>query len=332
MKKYLALWLAAALMLSLAGCAKTDETVPPAPPEEAVVETEPPAPPEVEEEPPAPPEEAEAVYTFDKLEIPVPKEYLDLLVVDTELEAWNEHWTPLVSFSEKASIEAGQLDHPDEDWGDGWLCTVVRLDRIGFEYWASNDGTGTELFAKDGEETYYLMSRPTDVRFYRTRENAADLAQWSMLCDWAGALDEEILARNGLEAYDASDLFDVDYTYGGEHFDIGYSFPGEPRDFVILVVSQPAKQGEGGLWCVERVREVYSEYDWTDTHLIFPSALDINETAADYYAALQAECDAGEHPELLTPIGAAVDYARHDVWLFGEDVSATDFTIIESLG
>jgi len=86
------------------------------------------------------------------------------------------------------------------------------------------------------------------------------------------------------------------------------------------------------VWCVERVHFVYSEYDWTVTQLVFPAALGIDETAEAYYTRLQEECDAGGHAELLTPEGAALDYAKRVAWLFGEDVSETDFTRVESLG
>ena len=75
-----------------------------------------------------------------------------------------------------------------------------------------------------------------------------------------------------------------------------------------------------------------SDYNFTDTQLVFPVAFGVDEAAADYYARLQAECSAGEHPELLTPTGAALDYARRVTWIFGEDVSATDFERIELVG
>ena len=328
MKRLFALLLA--LCVPLAGCAKTN-TAPrtsaagpsaaDAPVMAPVSET--------------PPEDGRVtVYTVDGLEIPVPKEYDALITTDTDLEAWSEHWRPLVSFAETASIEAGQRVHPGEDWGDGELCTLMRLDRIGFEEWVSGDSVGAHLFARDGADAYYLMARPTDVRLLREDDDYddADMEQWTALGEWADTLEDDVIERNGLTAYDASDLFNADFTYGGEHVDLGCRFPGEPMDLVILSLSQPVKQGEGGLWCVERVRFVYSEYDWTDTHLVFPAALGIDQTAADYFAQLQAECDAGEHAELLTPRGAALDYARRAPWIFGEDVSASDFEMIESVG
>lgn len=329
--------LLALCVLMLAGCAKKDEpapVVPPAPP--PAVE---PVPAQPEPEPPEE-DDSVAVLGIHGLKVPVPKGYLDLLVIETELEAWNAHRTPLVSFAEKASVEAGKLDNHDEDWGDGMLCILSRLDRIGFEDWLSSSGPdmGEHLFARGGENAYYLVSYPTDVRIYRAggtnrpAEEIEGLDSWIELNDWAEALPGEIAALNGLTAYDASELFAADYTYAGEHAELGYRVPGDPMDLILLELSQPAAQGEGGVWCVERVRYVYSDYNFTDTQLVFPVALGADETAEDYYARLQSECDAGEHPELLTPRGAALDYARHAAWLFGEDTSETDFEWIDSLG
>ncbi|MBQ9458534.1 MAG: hypothetical protein IJU66_01205 [Oscillospiraceae bacterium] len=325
-------FIAALLMLCalfLAGCAKAEP--PAAPMQSPPVET-PAAKPEAI--PPAPPADEPEELICGALAIPIPREYAALLVTDVEPEAWNEHWTPLFSISEAASLDAFERDYPGEDQGMGWLCSVSRLDRIGFEDWACSETPGTRLFAKAGEDCYYLFCEPTDVRLYRSAEapDEASAAQWSELTQWAQTLPQTIIERNSLTAYDASELFRYDYTYGGEHVELGCRFPGQPMDLVILSLSQPVRQGEGGVWCVERVRSVYSSYDWTVTQLVFPAALGIDETAADCYARLQDECDAGEHVDLLTPEGAALDYARRVSWLFGEDVSATDFERIESLG
>lgn len=335
MKRRFAVLLALCALL-LAGCSKKTEPEPVLTPPE-------PRPPAVEPAPAQPepePEDPIAISAFHGVKVPIPREYMDLLVIDAELETWSAHRTPLVSFAEKASVEAGQLDHPGEDWGDGFLCTVSQLDRIGFEDWLSSSGPdmGENVFARDAADTYYLVSYPTDVRIYRVggtnrpAEEIEGLDEWRALTEWAYALPQEIAALNEWEAYDASDLFEADYTYAGEHVELGYRIPGDPMDLILLELSQPAAQGAGGVWCVERVRYVYSAYDFTDTHLVFPAALGFEETAADYYARLQAECEAGEHPALLTPQGAALDYAKQAAWLFGEDVSETDFEWIEALG
>ena len=91
-------------------------------------------------------------------------------------------------------------------------------------------------------------------------------------------------------------------------------------EFRTLVLSQPAKQGEGGLWCVERVFDVFgnSYFRFPDTHL----------AAADYYAALQAECDAGKHPELLTPLGAAGAFIAER---YGEEATAENAVLTDGI-
>lgn len=346
MKRFFAALLALCV-LTLAGCAKD---APPAdvpePPQSEPPQSELPQPLTGEQpDAPAAPEppssdEGLAILNCDGLEIPIPDEYAALVLPETDLEAPSEHWTPLLSLSEQASLDAFAADYPDRDgeaWGVGWLCSIVRLDRIGFEKWISDDTTGSSVFAVDDAGRYYLISRPTDVTLYRHGMDDGgvpeDLGGWNDLNTWTyEQLPLSITGRNGLTAYNASDLFEADYTYGGEHVELGCRFPGEPMDLVVLSISQPARQGEGGVWCVERIREVYSDYNFTDIHLVFPAVLGFDMTAADYYETLQAECDAGEHPELLTPAGAALDYARRTAWLFGEDVSATDFEIMEALG
>ncbi len=273
------------------------------------------------------------------LTVAIPTRYVDALVIETESEAWSDHWEPLLSLSEKASVEAYAAEHDEEDWAVGWLCSVSRLDRIGFETWLGGSEAGASVFARDDADNYYLIAYPTDVSLYRAgfddggAVSGAELGLWNELNGWARALPDDIIARNGLTPYDASDLLDADYTYGGAHVELGCSFPGEAMDHVVFSLSQPERQGEGGVWCVERVRYVYGEYDWTETQIVFPAALGIDESAADYYARLQAACDAGDHPELLTPEGAALEFARGGMtWLLGEDVSASDFSRVEALG
>lgn len=336
MKRYWTVLLFVGILL-LTGCRKDAEELPPPPPapetgQQQIVTEQPPA--ENTEESEST-EIDETVYHFGTLEIAIPKEYDAQMIVETELEPISEHWQPLISLTERASAEAYEKDESaGEEWGMGWLCSISRLDRIGFEAWASGDDTGTSIFARDEQNNYYLITRPTDVRFYReggAAPSAADMGAWQALNDWAHTLPATIIEQNDLTAYDARELLDADYTYPGAHKDLGYRLPGEMMDLIVFSLSQPATQGEGGVWCVERVHYVYSDYG-EETHLVFPASMGIDMTAADYYERLQAECDVGEHENLLTPEGAALDYAKRITWLVGEDVSASDFEVIITLG
>lgn len=341
MKKTLSLILALCALL-LSGCAKQpsapervqapEESQAPAvtAPAETVPETAQPA----ETVPETAHFEGNTETVCGELVLQIPCEYAELLITDIMPEAWDEHWTPLFSLSELDSLTAFERDHPDGEWGTGWLCTVSRLDRIGFEEYVCEDNTGSALFARDGDDRYYIISRPTGVRLYRSGDvpDEASQEQWQKLSEWAETLTDSLIERNSLTPYDASELFRYDYTYAGKHVELACRFPDEPMDLAVLSLSQPERQGEGGIWCVERVLYVYSEFGLTVTQLVFPAALGFDETAAEHYARLQRECDAGEHSELLTPEGAAVHYARLVSWQFGEDISETDFKPIVTLG
>ena len=83
-----------------------------------------------------------------------------------------------------------------------------------------------------------------------------------------------------------------------------------------LVLSQPATQGEEGIWCVDR---------WVDQngtrYLVVPET---DQPMDDYYAALQDACDAGERPDLLDPVAVALDFEED--WS-GRDLSPDAFVL-----
>ena len=93
----------------------------------------------------------------------------------------------------------------------------------------------------------------------------------------------------------------------GEHLRVSYrpyyglSGYEEVADTVYtLVLSQPAAQGERGIWCVDR---------WMDQngtrYLVVPET---DQPMDDYYAALQDACDAGDRPDLLDPVAVALAF------------------------
>lgn len=227
----------------------------------------------------------------------LPADLTDDLLVETP-----EQGEIFLSVYDRRSYEAaggtGGID------GMGWLFSVVRYDQIAFEQSLGLDNSGRSFFAR-GDGWYYACLFPTDVRYY-----SEEADQTEALAVWEGTnrrLPEEFLpdftARNGLEPFTSSDYFTADGTlFGGEHKYINYH-TSDWSESITLLLSQPAKQGEGGIWCVE---------GYFNNHIggsvpVIPR--DNGMTIADFYAQLQEQADQGQRPDLLTPEGAAM------VWL-----------------
>ncbi len=251
------------------------------------------------------------VYDCGGLEAALPNEYLDLLLVDTDFPDAGESWKPLISVYERASYEAAMEEYGG---GGGFLFGFLVMDQAAFEQHISSDGSGLDVFATDGER-YYAYTYPTDVQFYRPdAESVSDHPDWPMwekLCELGSQVREDFLTRNNLQSFSVQDFLGQ-LDDGGDHVVLKY-YPyflkdGDTRIYDQLLLHQPARQGEGGIWAVDQ---------WLDGHgnqyLYFP---DSGKPAAEYYAELQEQCDAGEHPELLDPVGAAAafvaDYFGHE--------------------
>ena len=262
---------------------------------------------------PPPPENDEAVTVYDcgGLSVALPTEHLDLLRVDTDFPDAEESWKPLISVYEKASYEAAMEDFGGEG---GFLFGFLAMDQAAFEQHISSDGSGIEVFATDGER-YYAYTHPTDVQFYRPDAGSIpdhpDWPVWEKLCEIGPQVREDFLTRNNLQSFSVQDFLDRPDSCG-DHAVLKY-YPyflkdGDTRIYDQLLLRQPARQGEGGLWAVDQWLDVQGTQ-----YLYFP---DSGKPAAEHYADLQAACDAGEHPELLTPAGAAAafvaDYFDHE--------------------
>ena len=242
------------------------------------------------------------LYRCGGLTAALPREDVDALRVTAEAPDGAQ---PFFSVTQKASAEAAERDGY-VDSGIGWLFSLVQYDRTQYERWLCEDGSGRSFFATDGT-WYYGLCLPTDVRYYPSGDPGTaeqEQAEWLRLCDLGQRVADDFVRRNGLTAYSDTALREG-YTYDGAHRFLAYdpcdppdlSGNGSQDDAVVLTLSQPAKPGEGGIWCVERMTDGYG-----NTYLWFP---DSGMPAAEYYAGLQAECDAGRSTELLKPEAAA---------------------------
>lgn len=262
-----------------------------------------------ENPPPYPPFTSKnaTLQCVDGLYIALPMEYSGLLYLDSAFPDAGESWKPLISVFEKNSYEAAMEDFGG---GGGFLFGLLVMDQAAFEQHISAGSPGIEVFATDGER-YYAYTFPTDVQFYRPGLSGSNLLDhpdwetWERLCEIGPLVREDFLTRNNLQSFDVQDF--LNQQADGEDYLCVRYYPyfvqdGDTHDYYQLLLRQPATQGEGGLWAVEQWLDEYGT-----PSLYFP---DSGKPAAEYYAELQEQCNVGEHPELLTPLGAADAFVK----------------------
>ena len=105
----------------------------------------------------------------------------------------------LFTVSEQASIDAAKAKGY-EGFGMGWLFSIRRVGEEEARQLLCGDMSGMKIFAKDGENNYYIFCTPTDVRYDRetTEQMIADQAQWAELVEWAGTVADSFASDNGL--------------------------------------------------------------------------------------------------------------------------------------
>lgn len=277
-----------ALSIALTGCAAIGGAAPSASPEPT------PDPAALLENP--------ALYDLaDGLQLAVPGDLDGKLLV--ELPEEGEDF--LVCVWEKRSYEASGGGDTDM----GWLFTLVRWNQAAYEQYLISDGSGVSPVGRKGG-WYYMRIQPTDVRFFGDPEDdmpmEEQMAEWETLGTrlWEESIPD-FVARNGLEPYDNSMYFHDGYVWESDHRYV-YFRTGDWSESITLLLSQPAKQGAGGVWCVEG----WMDNNYGTRYLVLPR--DTGMTAADYYAQLQQQADGGRENGLLDPLSAAKE------WLSGQ--------------
>ena len=255
----------------------------------------------------------------DGLILAIPADIAEELVVEFP---GGEHQEPRFPYVyHRASYEAGM-----EDFGDpaGFLFNLFREDQVGYEqtYLAADGGTGQVIFARDNQ-WYYGMGVPTDVQFYTGSDeidtSSPEYQRWEYILSQITHIQADFADRNGLTLFDASADLDRPFLWEGEHRYVACR-SADGSVSLTLLLSQPAKQGDGGIWCVEGSFE--NKYGVWNREL--PTT---QVPVAEYYADLQAQVDQGHRPSLLDPVQAAMDWYRtkYDT----EDLSGVTFTLSE---
>ena len=209
------------------------------------------------------------------------------------------------------------------DWG-GRICEVARVTPVQFEQnFASWELTGGTFYLGRDADWYYVYHSPTDVSFdpehYEDYRAAADAL--------SGWLSQVFAAQEGMLTDLREDPFYASkvlwYSDGRPHVCVrfypyyGLSDYEDQADAVYtLVLSQPVRQGEGGIWCVDR---------WYDAggnlHYAVPNA---DATSASVYATRQEASDQGYASSYLDPVQTAVLYMKEETGRL--DLSPDAFT------
>lgn len=108
-------------------------------------------------------------------------------------------------------------------------------------------------------------------------------------------------------------------TYPGNHIIVDVSLHQQKGySDQRLLLSQPVKQGDSGIWCVER---------WSDElgHLYYNYVSGAEEDA--YYAEQQAQCDEGHKVGLLNPEDVAMTFLQDKIGLWS--VTTDDIVVRE---
>ena len=181
------------------------------------------------------------------LVIPVPEEYMDLLVITTPEKDENGM---LFRFNEKLSVETQKAIAKAEGKGEydgyeeaGWLFDIRKITPDQVKELLCGYKTGRELFARDSEGNGYVFCHPTDVRVVREDYSVLQDPEdpWGTLNGWKAAIPDRIVSMNpDLTAESHSDTdFDIylaQIAYAGKtdytltKLDYAMNPPMEPRD------------------------------------------------------------------------------------------------------
>lgn len=218
----------------------------------------------------------------------------DVTVVMEEIDDSDPHFRARIHYYYTADYD------PEEPYFAN-LLGVEQVTPGGFERYFFADG----IYERPGWDGtyYYHITGPSDVQC--SMENMDDYERVStQLREWLRSVFEN---DESIRPVDAADTpFVDDFSYSGNHIDATVTALGSDEVICTLVLSQPVKQGTGGIWCVERVyRSGESEPQY-----ILPESGDMS--AADYYAMLQEMADNGQQIDSdiagYDPDNAAIAY------------------------
>ncbi len=177
------------------------------------------------------------MYTNQGYTLSIPNEYYGLLLIDTTVT--EGRGSMFFSVREKASVEAVKKMWPDDEtMGGGFLFGIGRLNENDFKLALCGDMSGSEVFAKDNNENYYMYYHPTDVQLIREGNYTdADWEQWAQLGQWAAGIKDTFIKENkGLTPYTRTntdlDIYLHRLAYLPDEHEFTLTRPGQDKPLV----------------------------------------------------------------------------------------------------
>ena len=265
------------------------------------------------------------LFQCGDLTVALPKEIMSKLTVEV---GDGEEDGALLHVSEKKSIDAAKADNLENPEEYGWMYSLCRYDTGEFEQNLIGELGNVTYIAKD-DQYYYGIVGPTDVWYYRENDQYPNETEMEE-CRWLNevvyhTLAQDFPARNQLPYYDTNSLRDGTMPYfSGERRYVRATLPGQPEEEIVLTLSQPAKKGDDGIWCVEYFTYTagYGGSFW------FPQK---SGTAADYYAEVQKRADRGEKTAYADLLTAAKTFFAEAPFFQDEDVTQRQFEVLPPL-
>ena len=133
----------------------------------------------------------------------------------------------------------------------GYLCSLLSLERADFEreYDSWEMSGGWDYLGVSEEGRYYILQTPTDVQFDPANQEGYAAARKGVAA-WLADAVRESAGTIPMEEDPRWRSFQAACTFPGEHWLAKAVPPGGMEYYFVL--SQPAGQGEGGIWCVDR--------------------------------------------------------------------------------
>ena len=203
--------------------------------------------------------------------------------IEEELETWGEEQGDIFAETYQVDVEEVQTEtvqvasFPDLYTGvEVWQATPV-LTTDTEEVLLTTDNWLQEGHTVYGQRTYLV---------YETSSKTCLGELWAV--PLTGMLSD--LETNVRALLEQEGMLEQE-TYPGAHAMATFTMTDGQKAQMLL--SQPVRQGAGGIWCVER---------WMDsTGNLYYEGPQVNETALSYYTSLQEVCDEGHRVGLLSP-------------------------------